>query len=216
MPLTPTGADAFPNEITASAIAFNSGQTIRLNFDYSATPRLLLHVGVGWNDSDFGLQSHSVGYDAQKELGLKGQLLPLYFPMIQTAVNSQHDAIGGMSTLGTLFPTRSFERRPSGNISATYVTGGHTFKLGAEYRKEIYPNVIYGNTQGTYIFGTNMTEQPSLQGISVNQGFDGFEFASFLLGGMSANNLNAPIDLANIQVADGPVSSGHLEGHAAN
>ena len=33
-----------------------------------------------------------------------------------------------------------------------------------------------------------MTEQPSLQGISTNQGFDGFEFASFMLGGMSANN----------------------------
>ena len=42
-----------------------------------------------------------------------------------------------------------------------------------------------------------MTEQPSLQGISTNQGFDGFEFASFLLGGMSANSLNAPIDLSN-------------------
>ena len=50
---------------------------------------------------------------------------------------------------------------------------------------------------GTWTFGTNYTEQPSLQGISTNQGFDGFEFASFLLGGMSANSLNAPIALSN-------------------
>ena len=42
-----------------------------------------------------------------------------------------------------------------------------------------------------------MTEQPSLQGAPTNQGFDGFEFASFLLGGMSSNSLNAPIDLTN-------------------
>ena len=102
-----------------------------------------------------------------------------------------------MNTLGSGFPTRSFERRPSGIVSATYVTGGHTFKLGADWRLEKYPNVIAANTQGTYVFGTNYTEQPSLQGVSTNQGFDGFQFASFLLGGMSSNNQNAPIDLSN-------------------
>ena len=198
VPRTPTGADAFADNITASARAFNSGQTIRLNYDHSATTRLLLHGGLGWNDSDFGLEAPINNYDALKELGLSGQTLARYFPRIVTAV-STNTAIGGMSPLGTVFPTRSFERRPSGNISATYVTGGHTFKLGAEYRKETFPNVIAGNTQGTYTFGANMTEQPSLQGISTNQGFDGFEFASFLLGGMSANLVNAPIGLANIK-----------------
>ena len=196
VPRTPTGADGFQNEITASASAFNSGQTIRLNFDYSATPRLLLHIGAGWNDSDFGLQTYPNNYDEFKELGLKGGLLPLYFPIITTGVNAD-DAIGGMNTLGSTFPTRSFERRPSGIVSATYVTGGHTFKLGADWRLEKYPNVIAANTQGTFVFGTNMTEQPSLQGVPTNQGFDGFQFASFLLGGMSSNTQNAPIDLSN-------------------
>jgi Carboxypeptidase regulatory-like domain/TonB dependent receptor-like, beta-barrel len=198
VPRTPTGADAFQNEITASSIAFNSGQTIRLNFDYAATPRLLVHIGAGWNDSDFGLQDDFQNYDAEKELGLKGGLLPYYFPRIQTNVNS-NDAIGGMNLLGNTGVTRSFERRPSGVVSATYVTGFHTIKLGSDYRRETYPNVNFGNTQGSYIFGTNYTEQPSLQGKTTNQGFDGFEFASFLLGGMSSNSLNAPIDLANIK-----------------
>ncbi len=198
VPRTPTGADAFADNITASARAFNSGQTLRLNYDHSATTRLLLHGGIGWNDSDFGLEAPVHDYDAFKELGLQGQTLARYFPRIVTAVNT-NTAIGGMSTLGTNFPTRSFERRPSWNASATYVTGAHTFKFGAEYRKETFPNVIAGNTQGTYTFGTNMTEQPSLQGVQTNQGFDGFEFASFLLGGMSANLVNAPIGLANIK-----------------
>ncbi len=196
VPRTPTGADAFQNEITGSAAAFNSGQTIRLNFDYTATPRLLLHIGAGWNDSDFGLQTTIHNYDEFKELGLKGGLLPYYFPIIQTAVNA-NDAIGGMNTLGSIFPTRSFERRPSGVASATYVTGGHTFKLGLDLRLERFPNVIAANSQGTFIFGPNMTEQPYLQGVSTNQGFSGFEFASFLLGGMSANTLAAPIGLSN-------------------
>jgi hypothetical protein len=196
VPRTPTGADAFQNEITASAAAFNSGQTIRLNFDYTMTPRLLLHFGAGWNDSDFGLQTTIHDYDTFKNLGLKGQLLPYYFPIIQTAVNG-NDAIGGMNTLGSGFPTRSFERRPSGVVSGTYVTGGHTFKLGMDQRWERFPNVIAANSSGTYVFGPNMTEQPYLQGTSTNQGFDGFEFASFLLGGMSRNTLNAPIGLSN-------------------
>jgi Carboxypeptidase regulatory-like domain/TonB dependent receptor-like, beta-barrel len=205
-PRTPTGADPFPDVITASARAFNSGQTIRLNYDYSATTRLLLHGGLGWNDSDFGLQAPKNDYDAQKELGLVGQLLPYYFPRIVTAVNS-NAAIGGMSPLGTVFPTRSFERRPSGNAAATYVTGGHTIKLGAEYRRETFPNYVLSggplalqtNTTGAYQFGANMTEQPSLQGVTTNGGFDGFEFASFLLGGMSLNSQVAPIGLANIK-----------------
>lgn len=196
VPRTPTGADGFQNEITASAAAFNSGQTIRLNFDYAATPRLLLHIGAGWNDSDFGLQTTVHNYDELKELGLKGGLLPYYFPIIQTAVNA-NTAIGGMNTLGSVFPTRSFERRPSGIVSGTYVTGGHTFKLGMDLRLERFPNVIAANSQGTFVFGPNMTEQPYLQGTSTNQGFDGFEFASFLLGGMSANTLAAPIGLSN-------------------
>ena len=79
VPRTPTGADAFQNEITASAAAFNSGQTIRLNFDYAATPRLLLHIGAGWNDSDFGLQTTIHNYDEFKELGLKGRALAVLF-----------------------------------------------------------------------------------------------------------------------------------------
>ena len=37
---------------------------------------------MGWNDSDFGLQTYPNDYDEFKELGLKGGLLPLYFPMI--------------------------------------------------------------------------------------------------------------------------------------
>ena len=199
-----TGVDALPDNITGSFTSFNSGQTMRLNYDYTATPRLLLHFGAGWNDSDFGLEAPVKNYDAFKVLGLKGQTTARYFPRIVTAVNA-NTAIGGMSPLGTTGPTRSFERRPSGNISATYVTGGHTIKFGFEYRRETFPNVIFGNTQGTYAFGANMTEQPSLQGITTNQGFDGFEFASFLLGGispssgLSTTSVNAPIDLANIK-----------------
>jgi hypothetical protein len=199
-PRSPTGADPFPDLITGGISTFSSGTTVRLNYDHTLTPRLLLHVGAGWNDSDFGLESPTFNYDAAKTLGLVGQTEARYFPRIVTAVNA-NDQVGGLSPLGSIFPTLSFERRPSATASATYVTGGHTYKLGADWRMETFPNYprssLTSNTTGTYNFGANMTEQPSLQGVTTNQGFDGFEFASFLLGGVSSTSQVAPIALAN-------------------
>ncbi|MEO5926500.1 MAG: TonB-dependent receptor [Bryobacteraceae bacterium] len=193
-PRTTTGADAFPDLITASAASATAGTTIRLNYDYTVTPRFLLHLGAGWNDTDFMLEGAVKNFNALTQLGLVGQTTARYFPRIVTGVNG-NESVGGLTTMGTLFPALSFERRPSGNVSASYVTGAHTYKFGAEYRLEKFPDYGLANTQGTYTFGANMTEQPSLQGITTNQGFDGFEFASFMLGGMSSNSVAAPIAL---------------------
>ncbi len=203
-PRSPTGADPLPTPITGGITTASSGTTVRLNYDYTVTPRLLLHLGAGWNDSDFALESPTIDYDAFKQLGLSGQVESRYFPRIVTAVNG-NGQIGGMSSLGSVFPTASFERRPSGTVSASYVTGSHTFKFGVDWRLEKFPNYVrsggFGNTgtntTGTYIFGPNMTEQPFLQGVVTNQGFDGFEFASFLLGGTSLNSQVAPTALMN-------------------
>ena len=195
-PTSTSGADPLPLLISGGNTTFSSGTTVRLNYDHTITPRLLAHIGIGWNDSDFKLGARqTTPYDSFKELGLKGALIPLEFPRIATAVGN--DQIGGMSNLGQLGTTNSYERRPSATASVSYVTGGHTYKFGADFRLEKFPNVINGGANGTYTFGANMTEQPSLQGITTNQGFDGFEFASFLLGGMSSNALVAPINLSN-------------------
>ncbi|MFM2123574.1 MAG: hypothetical protein RL328_25, partial [Acidobacteriota bacterium] len=197
VPRTPTGADAFQGELTGSVASISAGHTYRANYDLTITPRLLLHLGAGWNDSEFYLKADVNNYDAVAKLGLRGQTAALYFPYQVIGVNS-NTAIGGSSNYGMSgFPTASFERRPSGIVSASYVTGSHTIKMGMDWRLEKYPNIIDANTNGTWTFGTNMTEQPSLQGVSTNQGFDGFEFASYLLGGMSSNSLNAPIALSN-------------------
>ncbi len=196
-PTSTSGADPLPNLISGGNTTFSSGTTVRLNYDYTITPRLLFHIGIGWNDSDFRLDGkQDAPYNAFTELGLRGALVNRTFPRINTAVNANAQ-IGGMSSLGQTGATASFERRPSGTTSVSYVTGKHTYKFGLDYRIEKFPNVIDGSSTGTYTFGANMTEQPSLQGITTNQGFDGFEFASFLLGGMSANSIAAPINLSN-------------------
>jgi hypothetical protein len=199
-PRTPTGADPFPNSITGGVSSFSSGETLRLNYDHTLTPTLLMHLGVGFNTSDFGLESPLNNYDALKELGLAGQTEARYFPRIVTAVNT-NDQIGGLSPLGTIFPTLSYERRPSATSSTTYVKGGHTYKFGVDWRYEKFPNYprssLTSNTTGTYNFAANYTQQPALQGVALSQGFTGFEFASFLLGGVSSTTQWAPVAYQN-------------------
>jgi hypothetical protein len=55
---------------------------------------------------------------------------------------STNNQIGGMSLLGNVYATKSFERRPSGTVSGTYVVGSHTFKFGGDGRIEKFPNYV--------------------------------------------------------------------------
>ena len=190
-PRSPTFADNFPDLITGSIQASAFAPTLRLNYDWTVTPRLLLHFGVGWNSDDFGTFSVNSNYDAFKELGLKGQTAALFFPRITTGTSG--NALGGLSTLGGNSYTLNWERRPAGNITASYVKGSHTYKVGAEYRLEKFPQYDFGNTTGSYTADLSWTRQTSLQGVTTSQGFTGFAFSSFLLGGVSGVSLAAPI-----------------------
>jgi hypothetical protein len=201
-PRTITAADDLPNNITGSAISANGHNTGRVNLDYTVSPRLLLHYTLGWNDSDFLLQSQNYPFDAQKTLGMPGQTAARTFPIINMnglsalgLVNTQptNTAEGGMSTMGGSFDQHFFERRPSFNTSGTYVRGAHTYKAGFEIRQQKFPNYNYSGSAGNYQTFTNWTTQTSLSNTTVSSGFAGFGFASFLLGGVSAATINAPI-----------------------
>ncbi len=198
-PRTATAADDLPNNITGSAISANAARTFRLNLDHTVTPRLLLHYTLGWNDSDFLLQSQNFPYDAAQQLGIPGQTAARTFPIINTGfiTGFSNAAEGGMSPLGGSFDQHFYERRPSIVASATYVRGSHTYKLGFEVRQEKFPNYDFSSSAGSYTTGTNYTTQPSLSGVTISNGaFAGFGFASFLLGGLSAASINAPIAAA--------------------
>jgi len=184
-PRTITAADDLPDNITGSAISANAARTVRVNLDHTLTPTLLMHYTLGWNDSDFLLQSQNFPYDAQAALGIPGQTAARTFPIINSQV-STNQALGGMNTLGGSFDQHFFERRPSFNTSATYVRGSHTYKAGFEIRQEKFPNYDFSNSAGIYGTGNAWTTQTSLSGITISNGaFAGFGFASFLLGGLS-------------------------------
>ncbi len=183
-PRTATAADDLPNNITGSAISANAARTARVNLDHTVTPTLLMHYTLGWNDSDFLLQSQNFPYDAQAQLGIPGQTAARTFPIINTQV-STNTAEGGMSTIGGSFDQHFFERRPSFNTSATYVRGAHTYKAGFEIRQEKFPNYDFSSSAGSYAMSNAWTNQTSLSNATLSSGFAGFGFASFLLGGLS-------------------------------
>ena len=105
VPRTPTGADAFPDQITASAASFNSGQTIRLNYDYTVTPAAAAALRRGLERQRLRAAKLTVNnYDAVQGTGPERTNCGLAISRgFVTAVNA-NTAIGGMSTLGTVFP----------------------------------------------------------------------------------------------------------------
>src|SRR6185503_19412769 len=74
-PRTGTGADDLPDNVTVSGTSGNAARTYRLNLDYAATPRILLHFTIGWHDSDFLLGPEDF-INIQDTRGLSGAISP--------------------------------------------------------------------------------------------------------------------------------------------
>lgn len=192
----PNASEGFPLPISASRGTFISAKVIRVNYDHTLTPTMLLHLGAGWNSLNFDDHAPVLDYNAFTSLGLRGSILNRTFPVINIpgtgAGGAQAAATGGLSQLGPGIQGPQLERRPMGNVTLNWVKGNHTYKMGAEYRLEKYPNYSVSDTAGRYTFG-NSTQQTSLQGLNVSQGFHGFNFASFMMGDLSAVSLNQPL-----------------------
>jgi phage FluMu protein gp41 len=190
---TPNGnMEGFPTPITAARGSFIYTFTYRANMDYTLTPTMLLHVGAGWYHLNFNDPSPTLDFDAEKELGLKGSTLNRHFPVIN--VGSAGVGTGGMNNLGPsgAIQGSTYERRPSGVANITWVKGNHTYKYGGEWRLERYPVRNFGASSGLYTFGSNSTQQTSLQGLTVSQGVTGFPFASFLMGDLTSVQITRP------------------------
>jgi TonB dependent receptor len=204
-----------PDDITVSGFSGNAARTYRLNLDHTVTPTLLMHYTLGWNDSDFLLGPEN-SLNAQTAVGVSGAISPgRGLPLIATGF-LPNVAEGGMGNLGPQYDQHFWERRPSFVTSTTWVHGAHTYKAGFEIRQMKYPNFNFTYTAGEYLFATysggltgagtsgtqatvgnvsNFTTQTSLNGATVNSGFAGFGFASFLLGGAQNIAINAPVNL---------------------
>jgi len=200
---------------------FDKAPLYRLNYDYSLTPTLLLHLGGGYRSNYFNVPSVTpdgqlVNYNASQQLGLKGGLQNKFFPIMSgliqgaSAANPTGNGTGGIKTIGSESGSTQITQSPSFNASLTWVKSNHTYKAGSEFRTEGYPPIVGGNTDGTYSFSAAQTGQP-FQNTAVNGSNTGFAYASFLLGQVDGLSISRPTHPRMGKKQLGHLCSGLLE-----
>ena len=180
-------SDGLPDLLSTALGTFSTAPLYRLNFDYTLSPTLLLHLGAGYRATYFATPAvtpsgktvySDVKYNASTELGLKGGLVNRFFPSM-TGFSSA--TLGGMKTIGGTASTKGQDTQsPTYNANMTWVKSNHTYKFGSEFRTENYYAGSLGN-DGSYVFAAEETGQP-FQSTAVGGANVGMGYASFLLG----------------------------------
>ena len=187
--------DGLPYPLSAVRMQMEGTYMERLNYDRSITPTLLFHIGVGemrWHNPDSS-PPQVLNYDAVGQLGLMGSATnPAGFPRITGLSGS----FGGMS-LG-MGPTNAnnYEMdKPTGIVNLTWIRGSHAYKLGAEWRLDLYTDAQTNGSQGSYTFSNNETAQIVNGSATVGGNSSGQYYASFLLGQADSASIVSPMDI---------------------
>jgi Carboxypeptidase regulatory-like domain/TonB dependent receptor len=201
------GSEGLPDVLTATRGTFTQSYTYRINFDYSATPTLLLHLGAGLVNYPFNTDSPVKTYDQVAELGLRGATVngaaggrfPAINGLCQTGTSPLCTGNGGMANMGPQAggvgnQTTQRQTIPSFNASVTWVKGNHTYKFGSELRLDGWVNHSLNSTMGTYVFSAAQTGQPYTNNNAPGGINIGFGYASFLLGQPNTVRVDAPAD----------------------
>jgi hypothetical protein len=190
------GAEGLPSPITQNRGTYESAPNLRLNYDHTLKPYLILHVGAGWSQFEFSDAALETNYNPAADIGLRGARLDRNFPTIASSVVT-FPALGGMNAMGPTGQASTPERRPSGTVSLTWVKNNHAVKFGADFRQDMLPRLTFTNTAGNFggFTGNGITWQPALQGITGLTGNSntGFGYANFLMGSVRSLSLSVPI-----------------------
>ncbi len=191
----PQAADGLPLSIGQYRGAFIPTSTVRLNYDRTLTPTLLLHLGGGFLDTSFSDRAPFLSFNPS-QFGLTGFIQQRQTPSVTGLCAAPPPVFGGVSgcigggmqNIGTSGQLQSqiYEQRPTFNANATWVKGKHTFKFGAELELE---STIGGNADFsgvTMATGTGPTSQPFTPTVGFNGFSQGYGYASFLLGDFSS------------------------------
>jgi hypothetical protein len=196
------GSEGLPDIITATRGTFSRSQNWRVNFDYTMSPTVLLHVGAGI--LNYLLDDHSPTTNFNdSSIGLTGVPNPGgRFPSIAglclTGATPACTGTGGMANMGPgVGGAQSVTKQmtPTYQASATWVKDNHTYKFGAEVRQFGYPLLGLTDAHGLFNFSANQTAQPYTQSATVGGRTIGFPYASFLLGLVNTGTVNPPAAL---------------------
>ncbi|HWE00735.1 MAG TPA: carboxypeptidase-like regulatory domain-containing protein, partial [Bryobacteraceae bacterium] len=194
------GPDGLPAPVTATRNGHNYNPTVRLNYDYSITPTLLFHFGAGWirNLNPDVAFNGVLDYDAPTNLGLTGGV-PVNFVGGVTATGFPRlagisNSYGGVLNLGPVNANFYNSQKPTAVSALTWVKNNHTYKLGAEWRKDAHTDNNVRGSQGIFNFSNIETALPSTNGQNLSGGAVGFPYASFLLGLVDSASVETPQD----------------------
>jgi hypothetical protein len=198
--------DGLPDPLATNVGTFDRAPLYRLNYDYTITPTLLLHLGAGYRANYFftptvNEEGQIPNYNAQQQLGLNGGTTHQFFPpmsgmCVGAAAFTPYTCTGqgGMQNIGGSAYPYADTQSPAFNANLTQVKGNHTYKYGAEFRIEGYPAPSLSNTSGSYVFAADQTSLPYLNGTTLQGLTPGFGYASFLLGDVKTVSINNPVD----------------------
>ncbi len=196
------GSEGFPDTLTATRGTYIYSRTWRGNLDYTITPTMFMHFGVGYIVNDFSDKAPLTNFDMEKVLGIKGGTLgpdngariPYCPGCALGAAGSALFAKGGLSVTGPFAQVRSLLQRPTAQLNLSWVTGNHTYKFGSEVRFDGYPVATVSNTSGQFTFAADQTANSYVitQGSALGGLFSGFPYASLLLGQASSATVAQP------------------------
>src|SRR5579871_3085853 len=195
--------NGFPQAFTALQPQDYLAQTIRINFDDTLTPTLLLHFGAGLLHMSY--PQNGPTYDqAANHLFPQGVPYPaqnfIYLSGMYSTLGGGWSGGGGYPTntsTGYFFNAPSqYDIKPTFNTTATWVKGNHTYKLGGSALFEGLPTVTTGRAQGEFEFSQIETSDPWQFGLPfTTTASSGFGYASFFLGLADGNQIGRVADL---------------------
>src|SRR5579863_5123248 len=202
--LTCYGDDGMAQPISDTFGGGIYAKTLRLNYDRTLQPTLLLHLGIGYNSDDLGRPLVTPNYNACTNLNLCSPSfsLPSAFPNFTGLLDSTS---GGMANggggIGNTGRTDSIYNQFNSIASLTWVKGNHTFKFGGELRSQGNYSVNHTDLQGSFGFSNVQTAMPytvtTVSGVSAaNLGayHTGQAYASYLLGLVNTATINPTSD----------------------
>jgi hypothetical protein len=189
---TPNNTSGLPQPISSSVGQHVKADTIRVSFDYTATPTTLLHLGAGYVHV---VSDPQVPRFDNAKIGFKGtntDLFP-YFSVL-TVPQAGQGGQGGMANFGPPSNFRIENLKPTGNVSLTWVRNNHTYKAGGELIVNGYPSFSETYSSGNMLYSQNQTGLPFLEGVSLPV-YPGFNYASFLIGAPNSGYDSVPTRL---------------------
>jgi outer membrane receptor protein involved in Fe transport len=164
--------------------------TVRINYDHTITPTMLLHLGAGYMHEYWAARSPE--FDPAS-IGLKGTYVNR-FPVVAGLWTSLGGHGSRSASMGPNATFNFYDDKPTANASFTWVKNNHTFKFGAEAKFTGNPIDLLINAYGTFVFNRIETGLPALLGTGLQGGSVGFPYASFLLGRVNSGQIGKPAD----------------------